>query len=210
LGINEEKISMLYAFDGNQERARTKMRTTLDALMKRAPLANVMRITHEEIEGVSIDELLASQGLFYNKRIVVFDNALTNKDLRKKIAKKFKEMANSPHVFLILEEKSDTEFVSELKKHATKRETVGVEEKKEKKGADFSALAIPVDIKSSALTAVKKTTACVFLLLMFLLTAISNTNNYRTLSIIPVLGSTRNCVCYIIQNCGRCGGTPDS
>jgi len=142
LGNSEKshhKINMLYAFGGNQEKARAKMRATLESLMKRAPLANVMRVTDEDIEDISIDELLASQGLFYNKRIVVFDNAFKEKDVRKKTSARFKEIAESPHVFLILEEKHDAEFEKRLGKYATKREVIGTDEEKKKKAADFSA-----------------------------------------------------------------------
>ncbi len=130
---------MLYVFSGNEIKAREKMRMTLNALMKRASLANVMRVSDEEIGGISMDELLSSQGLFYSKRIVVFDNAFGDKDAHKKILQKLKEMAQSQHVFLVFEENPNAEFQKQLKKYATKTETIGEKQGKTKFAPDWSA-----------------------------------------------------------------------
>ena len=128
---------MLYVFGGNTS-ARKKMRSTLEALMKRAPLADVMRVSDENIGTVLYKEILAAQGLFYPKRIVVLDNALKEKENQENIVPYLKEMGKSDHIFLILEEDPSASLKTQLIKHATKAE-MGEGEKKQKEQADWSA-----------------------------------------------------------------------
>jgi hypothetical protein len=128
---------MLYVFGGDTK-SREKMRKTLEALQKRAPLAHVMRVTDEDAEGVNIEELLSAQGLFYTKRIVVFDNALKEKIAQKKIIPHLKTMAQSEHVFLVLEETPHADILKKLTAHATKS-LISESAKKKKDETDWSA-----------------------------------------------------------------------
>ena len=115
------------------------MRTTLAALEKRAPFAHTLRITNEDIEGVDIENLLAAQGLFYNKRIVIFDNALGEKTAQKKIVPLLKKLAQSEHVFLVLEEELSADLKKQLVACATKADISEEGEKKAKSGPDWAA-----------------------------------------------------------------------
>lgn len=128
---------MLYVFGGNKN-SRSSMRSALESLQKRAPLADVMRITNENSATVSYSDLLAAQGLFYAKRIVVFDNAFGEKIAQEILFSHTKEMAQSEHVFLILEETPSAALKTQLVKHATKA-VMGDGEKKQKEQADWSA-----------------------------------------------------------------------
>ncbi len=124
---------MLYVFYGTDEdRARTKLRATLSALHKKAPDAHVLRVSDEDVGGVNMEALLSAQGLFYAKRIVVFDKALAQKNARAHVVVRLKDMAASEHIFLVLEGVADSELEKQFKKHATKCELCG-DVKKEKK-----------------------------------------------------------------------------
>lgn len=119
-------------------KSRIKMRSTLAALEKRAPLAHLLRITDEDVAAVSYPDLLAAQGLFYTKRIVVFDNAFKEKTAQEVAVDHLKEMAQSEHVFLILEENPSATFKTQLLKHATKA-LMGESDAKQKEQVDWSA-----------------------------------------------------------------------
>ncbi len=124
---------MLYIFYGTDEdKARTKLRATLSALQKKAPDAHVLRVSDEDVEGVNMEVLLSAQGLFYAKRVVVFDKALALKGARAHVVARLKDMATSEHIFLVIEGTVDAELEKQFKKHATKCELCG-ETKKEKK-----------------------------------------------------------------------------
>lgn len=131
---------MLYVFYGTDEnRARAKLRTTLAALEKKAPEAHVLRVTDEDVAGLNMEALLAAQGLFYAKRVVAFDKVLGQKGARAHVAPYFKEMAASPHIFLVLEVIVDAELEKQFKKYATKIELCGGAKKEKKgEGADWS------------------------------------------------------------------------
>ena len=128
---------MLYVFGGGAK-ARSKMRATLATLEKRAPLAHVVRITNEDIEQVSIEDLLAAKGLFYAKRIVVFDNAFGEKTAQEKATPHLKDMARSEHIFLVLEEAPSAGLKKQLMMHATKAE-ISEGKEKQKEIVDWSA-----------------------------------------------------------------------
>jgi len=130
---------MLYVFGGDAVKSRARMRAALESLAKRAPDAHMMRITDEDIEQADVEALLSMQGLFYAKRIIVFDNALAEKAAQEKIFPRLKEMARSEHVFFILEESLTAGMRKQLAAHATKAELAEQKAQKEKQGADWSA-----------------------------------------------------------------------
>ncbi|MBI4067952.1 hypothetical protein HY413_00905 [Candidatus Kaiserbacteria bacterium] len=114
------------------------MRTTLTALEKRAPLAHTLRVTNEEIESTDIEKLLAAQGLFYSKRIVVFDNVLKEKNAQKILLPYMEVLARSEHVFLVLEEELSADLKKQLVAHATKAIISDEGEKQAKSGPDWA------------------------------------------------------------------------
>jgi len=130
---------MLYAFGGDKIKSRVKMRATLDALVKRAPFAHTIRITNEDAEHIDVKNLLDAQGLFYAKRIVIFDNTLKEKSIQKKIFPHLKDMAASNHVFLFLEEEIGTDVRKNLLAHATKTSIRDSSDAGKKDAADWSA-----------------------------------------------------------------------
>lgn len=124
---------MLYVYYGtDEEKSRERLHVALDALMKRAPMAHVTKIEEDDLEQLRMDDILTIQGLFFSKRIVIFDKALAGKERRAVVTARLKEMASSEHVFLILEEAMDAELEKQLTKAATKIQLSG-DAKKEKK-----------------------------------------------------------------------------
>ncbi len=115
------------------------MRKTFEALVERAPFAHTIRITNEDIEQVDLGALLDTQGLFYAKRIVVFDNTLTEKSAQKKMIPHLKTMAKSEHVFLVLEEDPSADVRKQLIAHATKSDMRDTHDNEKESFADWNA-----------------------------------------------------------------------
>ena len=130
---------MLYVFGGDENKSRARLRAALESLVKRAPHAHVMRITDEDVEQTDVGSLLSVQGLFYAKRIVIFDNALKEKSAQKTLLPYMGEMAQSGHVFFILQESLTMDMRKQLTAHATKAELAEQKEQKGKPAADWSA-----------------------------------------------------------------------
>jgi DNA polymerase III delta subunit len=112
---------MLYLYYGtDQEQARMRLRSAIERLRTRAPDASYARITPEEAERLDMPDLLGGQGLFYRKRIVVFDGILENTSVREVIMEQLPNMAASEHIFFILEGTLIAPTVKKLEKYAAK------------------------------------------------------------------------------------------
>jgi len=130
---------MLYVFGGDENKSRARLRAALESLVRRAPLANVLRVTDEDIETIDMENILVAQGLLFAKRIVIFDNVLKEKSAQKTLLPYMGEMAASEHVFFILEESLTAGMRKQLTAHATKAELAEQKEQKGKPAADWSA-----------------------------------------------------------------------
>jgi hypothetical protein len=106
---------MIYLFYGTDEiRSRDKYNAVINSLLTKSPEASLFRLTKENFDENSLDELTRGQGLFYNKFIVACDNLLSP-------VKKSKEGKEEEEVVEGKEEKSDkTDWV----KLAAKSENV--------------------------------------------------------------------------------------
>jgi hypothetical protein len=132
---------MLYVYYGNDEKAsRAKLQSTMQSLGKRAPHAHVLRVTDEDEETVSVEEILTSQGLFHPKQVVLFDSVMSNKSIREDIFKNIKEIQKSEHVFFIYDSKFLAAHEKKLKTYAERMERFDNREEKIKK-EDYFALA---------------------------------------------------------------------
>lgn len=112
---------MVYAFIGTDAKKVTDaLEKTLGALRMRAPHASILRIDSEKMGETDIDTLLSSQGLFHPASIIVLDDLLEYANYKTAVIDALPEMALSPHVFLIKEQKVHTPELKKLERHAEK------------------------------------------------------------------------------------------
>jgi DNA polymerase III delta subunit len=124
---------MIYFLHGTDTKnSRKKMHEILGQLSAKRPNSEVFKITGENWSEEQFDELLAAQGLFEKKYIVVLDFVLSQKDAREYVLEKLKEMQEAEHWFLILDGKTDAATAKKLEKFSYKsQEFSGAESKKE-------------------------------------------------------------------------------
>lgn len=130
---------MLYVYYGNDEKtSRAKLQSVMQSLGKRAPYAHMLRVTDEDEETVSVEEILSSQGLFHPKQVVLFDGVMANKSIREDIFKNIKEIQKSEHVFFIYDVKFLAAHEKKLKTYAEKMEKFDKKDEKIKKEDNFA------------------------------------------------------------------------
>jgi DNA polymerase III delta subunit len=112
---------MIYFLYGNDtHKARAKLHEMLDALAKKRPDSEVFKLTSENWSEGQFDELLASQGLFDQKYIVVLDMLFEKKDIKGYILDRLEEAKAAEHVFLLLEGKTDAATIKKIEPAAAK------------------------------------------------------------------------------------------
>lgn len=127
----------MYVYYGSDiQKSRKKLQATVASLLKRAPHAIVETVT-AETEYVDFPALLEAQGLFYAKRIVVFDSVFANAALKDAVLEILSDLAESEHIFFILERELAQPVVKKLAKYAKRIEEFGRKEPKTKDQSSF-------------------------------------------------------------------------
>lgn len=124
---------MLYLLYGSDtEKARAKARELLESLQKKKPQAEVFRIdpssrveltTGHSAENwfeTRIDELVSSQGLFNSNYIVYFTNVFESPEAKEGFLKKLQDIADSPNIFLVVEQTVDKKTLIKITEVAEK------------------------------------------------------------------------------------------
>ena len=107
---------MLYIYKGdNRQTLRNKLDRLLNALINKSADAEIVRITEDEIDNVDIVNLLATQGLFKENFIILFDNVhkylANNKQLLQKMDK-------AEHICIIYADRELENFDRSFDKYA--------------------------------------------------------------------------------------------
>ncbi|MBI2618271.1 hypothetical protein HYW58_02350 [Candidatus Kaiserbacteria bacterium] len=112
---------MIYALYGNDTHtSREKLHALLHTLCKKRPRAECFHITSENRETYNIQELIVSRGLFEEKYIVVLDGLLEAGETRDELLLLLKDMKESEHIFIFLEETLDAKTREKFERHAEK------------------------------------------------------------------------------------------
>jgi DNA polymerase III delta subunit len=127
---------MLYVILGESRKGREKLKELLSVLKKKQPDAEEIRLEPDTFSAAALDELIASQGLFSAKYIVVLDSLFTDKEHKESLLERLKDIAEAEHAFLIIEEKVDAATKKKLTSIAQK--IIEVEEKVAAKPFDNS------------------------------------------------------------------------
>ncbi|MBI2108981.1 MAG: hypothetical protein HYT93_02250 [Parcubacteria group bacterium] len=112
---------MIYLFYGNNaDESRKKCDMFLEKLFEKKPNASFFEYGEENFNIRDIEELLHGQGLFEREHIILLRNALLAPEAKAFIEERLKEFAESPNVFVLLEEKIEAAFIKKITAHAQK------------------------------------------------------------------------------------------
>jgi DNA polymerase III delta subunit len=122
---------MIYLFYGTDKiKARGMAHQTVEAGKKKHAGAEYFKLSSDNFSENKIDELIASQGLFYSGSIVLADSLFGQEEIVEILIKKIKEISESPNFFVFLEEKLNKKELEKLTKYAQKVEEFKLPERK--------------------------------------------------------------------------------
>lgn len=114
---------MLYVYHGSDiNKARAKVRKTIDALRAKQPNATYLRVYGDEFLTVDTIELTASQGLFKSAYIVLLDSILASVDAEKYFAGALDAYVDAEHIFVLLQQDINPKLLTKIQKSAHKVE----------------------------------------------------------------------------------------
>jgi hypothetical protein len=103
---------------------------SVEAAKKKHTNAGFFKLSIENFSENKLDELIASQGLFYSAFIVAADNLCEEGAVADILLKKLKEIKESPNFFVFLEGKLNKKELEKFQKYAGKVEEFKKPEKK--------------------------------------------------------------------------------
>jgi hypothetical protein len=108
---------MLYLIHGtNTNKVKKKKKELIGIMQNKQPNVSLYRLTSESWNDTILDELLGSQGLFLAKYIVTLDKLLEDKEINPSIMGILKELKESDHAWIIVEEKITAANLKKLEK----------------------------------------------------------------------------------------------
>jgi DNA polymerase III delta subunit len=114
---------MFFLFYGDDKiKARNTAQKNILAAQKKHPNASFFKLNAENFSEDKINELTASQGLFYSAFIIFADNLCEETETSEIFTKRLKEIKESPNFFIILEGKLNKKELDKFKKYAEKVE----------------------------------------------------------------------------------------
>lgn len=131
---------MLYVFHGSDTAAvRTKARKLVDGLLKKQPDAEVFRLDAETLTPLTLEPLIAAQGLFVQKHIVELDFVGESKAALDTLVEYAEQLAASENIFLVREGALLAASKKALTAHAAHSEELKAPAKKDNdRGAAFA------------------------------------------------------------------------
>lgn len=122
---------MFFLFHGDDTaKARSIAQKNITAARKKHPEAEFFKLSGENFLVDKIDELIASQGLFYSASIILVDHLCDDAEISEILLKKLKEIKESPNFFVFLEGKLNKKELEKFEKFAEKIEEFIKPEKK--------------------------------------------------------------------------------
>lgn len=114
---------MFFLFHGDDTaKARSAAQKNIEAAKKKHSEAGYFNLNAGNFSTEKLDELVASQGLFYSAYIVFADHLCDDAENAEVFLKKIKEIKESPNFFVILEGKLNKKELEKLSKSAAKVE----------------------------------------------------------------------------------------
>lgn len=114
---------MFFLFHGDDAlKARSAAQKTVAAAKKKHADAAFFKLNSENFSSDKLDELVASQGLFFSKFLVFADHVCDDTDMSELLLKRVKDIKESPNFFVFLESKLNKKELEKFEKHAEKVE----------------------------------------------------------------------------------------
>ncbi len=108
---------MLYVFYGSDiNTVRKKANNLVQGLLNKQPDAEVVRVTEEIINTVSINNLLATQGLFKSNYIIYLDNL--NEEYKSWKEEEYKNMQKSEHICILIADRLSAGVLKVIKENS--------------------------------------------------------------------------------------------
>ena len=128
---------MLYLLYGtNTNKVRAKQKELISIMQNKQPNVSLYKLNSENWNDTILDELLGSQGLFLAKYIVTLDKLLEDKEKGPSIMGILKELKESDHAWIIVEEKITAANLKKLEKFIFKsfdfNDTGAIDDKKQR------------------------------------------------------------------------------
>ena len=137
---------MIYLFHGTDKiKARAVAHQAVSAAQKKHTEAEFFKLSVDNFSENKLDELIASQGLFYSGSIVFADSLFDEEEIGEVLIKKIKEISESPNFFVFLEEKLNKKELEKFEKYAQKVEEFKKPERKLNKKEELAARGEKID-----------------------------------------------------------------
>lgn len=137
---------MIYLFHGTDKaKARAMAHQAVMAAQKKHAEAESFKLTPDNFSENKLDELIASQGLFYSGSIVFADSLFAEEEIGEVLIKKIKEISESPNFFVFLEGKLNKAELEKFQKYAQKVEEFKKPERKLNKKEALAAKGEKID-----------------------------------------------------------------
>lgn len=121
---------MIYlTYGSDTEKARSKFRDLIAALLKKKPDATHTKITDEDFAAERVDELVEASGLFEIRTIIEFDHVLRNKEAKEIIVGRLGEIQDSKNIFVFLEGDIDAPTLKKFQKNGEKLQEFSLKNK---------------------------------------------------------------------------------
>lgn len=125
---------MLYVFHGTDTgKVHTKAHTLVEALKKKQPDAAYLEFDAKTLTPDALDAVIVGQGLFVQKYIVRLRDVSADEETYALIKERLKDIATSPHIFVLVEGALKAPVKKALTKY-TEKEQEFSEKKKAEKG----------------------------------------------------------------------------
>ncbi|MFW5853534.1 MAG: hypothetical protein ACOCU8_02825 [Patescibacteria group bacterium] len=107
---------MFYIITGDDEsKSLSKLQDLISALRVKHSQAVIRKMSAEDFEPTTFNELIGAEDLFTDKRLVIFKRILTNKNSEKFVWGHIKSLAASKHIFIFWEPELSSEVESKLR-----------------------------------------------------------------------------------------------
>jgi DNA polymerase III delta subunit len=123
---------MIYLFLGQYKKTSQKANQLVEALVKKQPEVMVLKFNIENFNYKNIDDLIATQGLFFSKNIIVLSKIFDEIENKEGVVKNLKEIQASQNIFIFIEESLDKKSLEKFEKFAEKIQEIKSEEKRVK------------------------------------------------------------------------------
>jgi len=115
---------MLYVLHGDDiVRGKAKLAALVESLARKKPNASRIRFDIDTFDVSRLDELISTQGLFEKRCMVVLDRVLADKDFSTAVLGRLKDLAASPNIIIVFEEKLAAPTKRKFERHAERVQT---------------------------------------------------------------------------------------